>query len=156
MKRVNSTRLCTKYSGYLHYLGCNLLVDSPTNGVIDIHGAGEIGDDTSDDHEQGYTKGVMNCILNTETCVRLAQNNVTAKTMKKLQKLSTTRCETMSIMEKSAFECIGFKDKLVRVQFWPIPIVHDATKENEKKGTNHLVGEEIQECYCFEEKGVPK
>ena len=97
-EKITSTRLCTKYSGYLHYLGCNLLVDNPTNGVIDIHGAGEIGDDTSDDREKGYTKGVMHCVLNTETCVRLAQNNVTAKTMKKLQKLSTTRCETMSIM----------------------------------------------------------
>ena len=133
---------------------CNLLVDNSTNGVIDIHGAGEIEDHTSDDREKGYTKGVMNCVLNTETCVRLAQNNVTAKTMKKLQKLSTTCCETMSIMEKSAFECIGFKDKLVRVQFWSIPIIHDATEEIEKKETNHLSDEEIQECYCFEEKRV--
>jgi len=59
-------------------------------------------------------------------------------------------------MEKSAFECIGFDDKLVRVQFWSIPVVHDETKENEKKGTNHLSDEEIRECYCFEEKRVPK
>ena len=50
-KHVHPKRIHTKYSGYLHYLGCNLLVDSPTNGVIDIHGAhgaGEIGDDSED------------------------------------------------------------------------------------------------------------
>ena len=81
-KKVHPKRIPTKYSGYLHYLGCNLLVDSPTNGVIDIHGAGEIGDDTSADRDKGYVKGVMHCVLNTETCVRLAQNNVKAKTMK--------------------------------------------------------------------------
>ena len=49
------------------------------------------------------------------------------------QQVSSTRNETLSIMEKCAFECIGFEDKLVRVQFWSIPVIHDEIKENEKK-----------------------
>ena len=27
----------------MHFLGTNLLIDSPTNGIIDIHGMGRIG-----------------------------------------------------------------------------------------------------------------
>ena len=124
--------------------------------MIDIHGASENGDDTLADRDGGYTKGVMHCVLNIETCVRLAQNNVKAKTMKQqLQQLSSMRNETLSIMEKSAFECIGFEDKLVRVQFWSIPVIHDEIKENGKTGTNLLSDEEIREFYCFEEKRVP-
>ena len=40
---VKESNICTKYSGYMHFLGTNILIDSPTNGIIDIHGMGRIG-----------------------------------------------------------------------------------------------------------------
>jgi len=57
-----------KYSGCLHWAGCDLLVDSPMNGVIDIHGAGEFKaygplDDYGRRNHVGRVEGIPHCVI---------------------------------------------------------------------------------------------
>jgi len=73
-----------QYSECLHWAGCNLIVDSPMNGVIDIHGAGEFTahgppDDYGRQKEVGKVKGIPHCVIGRQTASRLEQNNVAVK-----------------------------------------------------------------------------
>ena len=82
MKKTNMKRL--KLSGCLHWAGCDLIVDSPLNGVIDIHGAGEFTalsphDDYGHQKILGKVDGIPHCVIGRETAIRLEDNNVVAK-----------------------------------------------------------------------------
>ena len=79
------------YSGYLHWAGCNLLVDSPMNGTIDIHGAGQfdVHSDINDTNEKVF--GVPHCVLSEACAQRLDNNNVKAMSFMQLKALPDVR-----------------------------------------------------------------
>ena len=65
-------------------LGCNLIVDSPMNGDIDIHGAGEFiaygpRDDYGIQKNLGKVDGIPHCVISRDTAIRLEENNIDAK-----------------------------------------------------------------------------
>jgi len=84
-KRLKTNKeLGFQYSGCLHWAGCDLIVDSPMNGVIDIHGAGALTahgppDNYGRQKEVGKVKGIPHCVIGRPTAHRLEQNNVAAK-----------------------------------------------------------------------------
>ena len=136
------------YSGYIHWLGCKLIVDSPKDGVIDIHGAGEIGRVKDRD----YTKGIYHCVLSTECSVRVSMNNVSAKPFSDLLILPTTSVNNFNMQCPEIFPVLRAGPKqIIRVQLVFIPIEHHPAHKL-KKGLNNLTDEEIQSCYSFEEK----
>jgi len=84
-KKLKTNKDCGyQYSGCLHWAGYDLIVDSPMNGFIDIHGAGAFTAHGPPDvygrqKEVGKVKGIPHCVIGRQTASRLEQNNIAAK-----------------------------------------------------------------------------
>jgi len=79
-----------------HWAGCNLLVDSPMHGTIDIHGAGQfdVHSDINDNATQskiGKVLGVPHCVLSEACARRLDDNNVKVMSFMQLKALPEVR-----------------------------------------------------------------
>ena len=129
----------TRYSGYLHLLGCNLLIDSPINGDIDIHGMGFV---------KGSSSGVYHCCLSHDTSIRLKKNNIFGIPMSTFRQQCPQQCEILEIQVQKPYspQPQVFKCELITVPVYP-PTEQDACV---LKGTNNPSDEEISKCYVFD------
>ena len=73
--KASTGEVSQKYSGYMHFLGADLIVDSPKCGDVDIHGMGTVGEKK----ENNFVHGIMHCVLSTETCKRLFSNGIVGR-----------------------------------------------------------------------------
>ena len=133
----------TRYSGYLHFLGCKLLVGPPLNGTIDIHGMGEI---------KGHTSGVYHCCLSHATSVRLHQNNVLAIPFPHYRTDHPSQCQVMQLTVPKPYPEMKneFKCEVIIMEISP-PTESEAYI---LKGTNDPPDDTIRSCYFFDDSSV--
>jgi len=96
------------YSGCIHWAECNLLVDSPMHGTIDIHGAGQFDvysaiDDYGMQSKVGNVLGVPHCVLSEECARRLDANNVQAIPFSQIKDNPEVRSEFHEVQFKDPF-----------------------------------------------------
>ena len=133
-----------RYSGYIHFFGTNLLVDSPMDGDIDIHAVGAIGDKKL----PNYTTGILHCVLSTKTCISLHKNNIEAKSFEEMKLLKSTKDQTLSFDIQVPYDD---HKKTFRVNLISIPVVVPSNQTvTGLKGLNNLSDEMVKNCYRFE------
>eukprot|EP00957_Ditylum_brightwellii_P202028 15328269-Ditylum_brightwellii.AAC.2 len=123
----------TKYSGYIYWLGCSLLVDSSKNGVVDIHGTGKISKGTS----QYSTTGVMHCVLGTSMCIRLAENNVSTRPFTTIKSLALVESRRLVLQEPNIYFDLEQDRNSISIEIVTIPVVNSDSFVL-KKGSNDL------------------
>ena len=97
----------TRYLGYLYFHGCYLLIDSPTNKAVDIHGVGRV---TNKKYKQEV--GIPHCVLSRDSCSRYKKNNVLARSF---QELKDQPCVISKIMNIKLENTLGICNKNVSV-----------------------------------------
>lgn len=137
------TSLATRYAGYIHFWGTQLLIDSPIDGDVDIHGVGCIGEKSAAD----YVHGVLHCVLSTQTCIRLALNDIHGKSFDELRHC-TTLFSKATVTVKLPYEV---QERQLSIDVIRVPVELPSPKEMKKlKGTNDLTDKDVQDCYVFE------